>query len=113
MSPNCSRSTGSTCDSTSFARFRPSLVLTILSNPENAPIPMNSMVEVSTVYDSPAPSMPDSARLPPFFAVTDTFVPSMSFNKACCTPSPPMSFVPENTCGFANLSISSSTMIPR
>lgn len=65
----------------------------------------------------PPPPLPLPLPLPPLadfslFACICNVVPSMIFNSACCTPSPPTSF-PFATFVVLILSISSRQMIPR
>ena len=73
-----------------------------LSNPEKAPPHMNSIFEVSTWINSCC-----GCFLPPCGG-TEALVPSMSFSKACWTPSPETSLVIEGLSVFLEiLSISS------
>ena len=117
IKPNFIKSSGLTCPISLSVSFSDLIDVTLAPNPipvsshlcwitdsspENAPPQMKRMLEVSTCKNSCC-----GCFLPPCGG-TEATVPSMSFNKACCTPSPETSLVIDGLSDFrAILSISS------
>ena len=67
------------------------------SKPAKAPPTMNRILAVLTCKNSPC------GCLRPPCGGTDAIVPSMSFSKACCTPSPETSRVIEGLSDFLEI----------
>lgn len=103
----------------------------IFSRPTNAPAKTNRMFDVSIVHCSLFPEwLPLDSRPPRSILsiprefedsvlefrsgleLTVTVVPSIIFNRPCCTPSPLTSRPCVMTAGLASLSTSSKNMIP-
>lgn len=121
IKPNFNKSCGNNCSYTLYLSislllfisapnpiaFLPVRELIILSNPSNAPPHINSMFSVFIWINSWC-----GCFLPPCGG-TEAFVPSIIFNRACCTPSPLTSLVIDGFSDFlVILSISSIYTIP-